>query len=515
MSAVTHPDTKKQPAQSIFGLSWGSILTEAFIAALVAFLLAVLLIGFRTYSQNSVLTIETRWPQVGIIIALVFIGRVGIGLIAQGALIPAIAMGSAAFLIGLFYLQEGLVQIIVILGGGILVVRGLWGLNQTNNEASMAKSTSRGADWLAAHLHSSHITGPILLVLTFSYPIWGMYLPQPFGGRTGIDLATLIFTYIMLGWGLNIIVGLAGLLDLGYVAFYAVGAYTFALLGTTFDWSFWVCLPLAGLFAAFAGLVLGFPVLRLRGDYFAIVTLGFGEIIRIVLLNWYPVTRGPDGIGNIPRPSFFGFAEFTNNPAAGETAFHTLFNLEFDPVHRIVFLYYLIVILALFVNAVSSRIRNLPIGRSWEALREDDVACQALGINRRNIKLAAFSISAAFGGIAGSFFAARQGFISPESFTFHESAIILAIVVLGGMGSQAGVILAAVVMIGLPEIFRELAEYRMMVFGMSMVLIMIWRPTGLLAHREPSLLLHGKKGWIAHHVAALKQNSASNQKEKE
>ena len=337
---------------------------------------------------------------------------------------------------------------------------------------------------------SSRITGPIAVAFAFA-------LPFIFNDRQSIDLATLVLTYVMLGWGLNIIVGLAGLLDLGYVAFYAVGAYSYALIATEFGLSFWVCLPLAGLFAAFAGLVLGFPVLRLRGDYFAIVTLGFGEIIRIIILNWYDLTRGPDGIGGIPRPSFFGFAEFTNRPDEGTVAFHDLFGMEFDSLHRVIFLYYLILVLALVVNFFSLRVRRMPIGRAWEALREDDVACQSLGINRRNIKLAAFTFSAMFGGFAGSFFATRQGFISPESFTFIESAIILSIVVLGGMGSQTGVVLAAILLIGLPEIFRDLEQYRMLAFGTAMVAIMVWRPRGLLAHRDPSVRLHGVRNGAA------------------
>ena len=315
--------------------------------------------------------------------------------------------------------------------------------------------------------------------------------PVLYPDRSVIDLATLVLTYVMLGWGLNIVVGLAGLLDLGYVAFYAVGAYSYALLAVSFDLSFWVCLPLAGLLAALAGLLLGFPVLRLRGDYFAIVTLAFGEIIRLILLNWANFTGGPNGIAGIPPPSFFGVAEFTRNPDEGQTAFHEFFGLEFDGAHRVIFLYYLILFLALFVNAFSLRIRRLPIGRSWEALREDDIACQSLGINRRNIKLAAFTISAMFGGFAGSFFATRQAFISPESFTFIESAIILSIVVLGGMGSQTGVVLAAILLIGLPEMFRELADYRMLAFGAAMVGIMVWRPRGLLAHRDPTVRLDG------------------------
>jgi branched-chain amino acid transport system permease protein len=297
-----------------------------------------------------------------------------------------------------------------------------------------------------------------------------------------------VLTYVMLGWGLNIVVGLAGLLDLGYVAFYAVGAYSYAIIANEFGWSFWVCLPLAGLFAAFFGVILGFPVLRLRGDYLAIVTLGFGEIIRIVLLNWASFSGGPNGIAGIPRPSFFGMP-FAASAPEGVTTFHQFFGLDFTPDHRIIFLYYLILALALLTNAFTLRIRKLPVGRAWEALREDEIACRALGINPTNTKLTAFSIGAMFAGFAGAFFATRQGFISPESFTFIESAVILAIVVLGGMGSQIGIVLAAILLIGIPEFFRELAQFRMLAFGAAMVAIMVWRPRGLLAHREPSIRL--------------------------
>jgi branched-chain amino acid transport system permease protein len=293
----------------------------------------------------------------------------------------------------------------------------------------------------------------------------------------------------MLGWGLNIVVGLAGLLDLGYVAFYAVGAYSYALLQMHFGFSFWASLPLAGLFAATFGVLLGFPVLRLRGDYLAIVTLGFGEIIRIILLNWQKVTGGPAGISGIQRPSFFGFP-FSADPPEGKTAFHDLLGVEYSSIHRIIFLYYLILALALVTSLFTSRIRRLPVGRAWEALREDEIACKALGINPTNTKLTAFAIGAMFAGFAGSYFAAKQRFISPESFTFIESAIILAIVVLGGMGSQIGVVLAAVLLIGLPEWFRELGNYRMLAFGLAMVLIMVYRPRGLIGHREPTIRLH-------------------------
>jgi branched-chain amino acid transport system permease protein len=297
----------------------------------------------------------------------------------------------------------------------------------------------------------------------------------------------------MLGWGLNIVVGLAGLLDLGYVAFFAVGAYSYALLAQYYDASFWLCLPFAGLMAASFGVLLGFPVLRLRGDYLAIVTMGFGEIIRIILLNWWWFTGGPNGIGGIPRPSFFGLP-FERARSEADVTFHSAFGLDFSSGHRVMFLYYLILALALVTNFFTLRIRKLPIGRAWEALREDETASRALGINPTNTKLTAFAIGAMFGGFGGSFFAARQGFVSPESFTFIESAVILAIVVLGGMGSQVGVVLAAVLLIGVPEFFRELEAFRMLAFGAGMVAIMIWRPRGLLAHREPTVRLHRRPG---------------------
>ena len=215
----------------------------------------------------------------------------------------------------------------------------------------------------------------------------------------------------------------------------------------------------------------------------AIVTLGFGEIIRVILLNWYEFTGGPDGISGIPRPSFFGL-EFKRS---SEGTFSSFFGLDYSSMHRIIFLYYLILALALLTNFITLRLRKLPVGRAWEALREDEIACRSLGINPTNTKLTAFAIGATFGGLAGSFFATRQGFISPESFTFIESAVILAIVVLGGMGSQIGVVLASVVLIGGTELFRELEEYRMLAFGALMVGIMVWKPRGLLAHREPTI----------------------------
>ncbi|SFM11172.1 high-affinity branched-chain amino acid ABC transporter permease LivM [Halopseudomonas yangmingensis] len=309
-----------------------------------------------------------------------------------------------------------------------------------------------------------------------------------FSNRGNIDLATLVLIYVMLGLGLNIVVGLAGLLDLGYVGFYAVGAYSYALLAMYFGMGFWAGLLVAGLLGAFFGFVLGFPVLRLRGDYLAIVTLGFGEIIRILLNNMTWLTNGPNGIGGIPKPTLFGL-EFNRRASEGMQTFHEFFGIDFNANHRVIFLYLLALLLVLVTLFVINRLLRMPIGRAWEALREDEIACRSLGINPTSVKLSAFTIGSTFAGFAGCFFAARQGFISPESFTFIESAIILAIVVLGGMGSQLGVILAAIAMTVLPELAREFNEYRMLLFGLMMVLMMIWRPQGLLPMKRPHMEL--------------------------
>jgi len=307
--------------------------------------------------------------------------------------------------------------------------------------------------------------------------------------RGSIDLATLVLIYVMLGLGLNIVVGLAGLLDLGYVAFYAVGAYSYALLSEYYGVSFWIALPIGGLMAALFGFLLGFPVLRLRGDYLAIVTLGFGEIIRIFLLNTTSLTGGPNGIGGIDKPTLFGMEFGRRVKEEGNTLFHEVMGIPYDSSYKVIFLYLLAVVLVVFTVFVIRRLVRMPVGRAWEALREDEIACRSLGMNRTAIKLSAFTIGAAFAGFAGCFFAARQGFISPESFTFIESAIILAIVVLGGMGSQMGVILAAAAMTVLPELAREFQEYRMLMFGLMMVLMMVWRPQGLLPAKRPHMEL--------------------------
>jgi len=308
-----------------------------------------------------------------------------------------------------------------------------------------------------------------------------------FGSRAAVDIATLILIYVMLGIGLNIVVGLARLLDLGYVGFYAVGAYTYALLAEYAGFGFWTALPIAGLMAATFGCLLGFPVLRLRGDYLAIVTLGFGEIIRIMLRNLTDITGGPNGISSIPKPELFGLSLDRRAPDGGQTL-HDFLGIAYNSTYKVIFLYLIALLLVLLAIFVINRLMRMPIGRAWEALREDEIACRALGLNPTTVKLSAFTIGASFAGFAGSFFAARQGLVTPESFTFIESAMILAIVVLGGMGSQLGIIFAAIVMTLLQEM-RDFNEYRMLIFGLTMIVMMIWRPQGLMPMQRPHLEL--------------------------
>ncbi|MBE2257935.1 MAG: high-affinity branched-chain amino acid ABC transporter permease LivM [Rhodobacteraceae bacterium] len=413
---------------------------DAATVAFIALLLGIPMIGLTTVDQGGALRIATRWPTLFAFVAAAFAGR----LVLRYAIDQFKARKLA-------------------------------------HERSAA-ATAAAADAVA---DSRRAGRPLLTWVGWAALGVALSLPVFFAdNRYVVDTATTVLIYVMLGWGLNVVVGLAGLLDLGYVAFYAVGAYTYGILGTQFGWGFWQALPVAGAMAATFGIILGWPTLRLRGDYLAIVTLGFGEIIRVILVNWTELSGGPNGIASIPRPSFFGLEL---KPPGDDPTFASFFGLEYSPSQRIIFLYYLILALALITNVFVSRMRKLPIGRAWEAMREDEIACKAMGINARNVKLSAFAIGAMLGGFAGVFFAARMGFISPESFTFSESAIILAIVVLGGMGSQLGVVLASLVLVLLPELGRDFAEYRMLLFGAAMVLIMVWKPGGILAHREPTM----------------------------
>ncbi len=284
-------------------------------------------------------------------------------------------------------------------------------------------------------------------------------------------IMTTVLMYVVLGLGLNIVVGLAGLLDLGYVAFYAVGAYSYALLNYHFGLGFWTVLPLGAIMGAFFGILLGFPVLRLRGDYLAIVTLGFGEIIRLVLENWNEFSFGPSGIANIPRPSFPG--------------------IQFSLQQATVYQYFLTIGLAVFTIFVVNRLQDSRIGRAWIALREDEIACQAMGVDKVRTKLSAFALGATWAGMVGVMFAAKTTFINPASFTFIESALILSIVVLGGMGSVPGVIIGAFILILLPEYLRAFAEYRMLLFGAILVLMMVFRPQGIISNVRRTYELKG------------------------
>jgi branched-chain amino acid transport system permease protein len=483
MTAIPSNPSSIAGDRSTVGLA--PALREGLCATLVAALLTLPLVGFRLVSDaTGKLGLQLRLDEALAVTAAVGIGRSLLALSARGRTLLPMATGAVGLAAVAFIRPEGLPMLALLVGSATVLCHAV--LRTLRSRELFDRSRADGtADGKALPRPGRRL----LQAGFYAVVAFTLIMPMtPLADRYVLDLSILILTYLLLGWGLNIIVGLAGLLDLGYVAFYAVGAYTYALLAIHFGLSFWICLPLAAVIAALFGLLLGFPVLKLRGDYFAIVTLGFGEIIRIILLNYSTLTGGPDGLTGIPRPTFFGLADFTRSPPEGGRSFHEMFGLDFSAMHRIVFLYYVVLALALLANYVGLRLRQMPIGRAWEALREDDVACQAMGIDRTRIKLSAFMISAAFGGIAGAFFATRQGYISPESFTFTESAIILAIVVLGGMGSQVGVVLATLVLVGLPEAFRDLQQYRMLAFGAAMVLIMIWKPGGLLAERSPSLL---------------------------
>ncbi len=438
-----------------------ALIKDTIGTALITFLLLTPIVSYKSVMNQGTLFLQTRWGLVLALTSITVLGR-------------------------------------------LLLHFFVWAPKPAPKEAKAAKpKVESGAMlWLGRNFNL------ILFLAALTLPFILNYIPG--WDKRGIDFAITILIYIMLGWGLNIVVGLAGLLDLGYVAFYAVGAYTYALLTTVYlpmwfgtgvvPWAFYIVLPMAGFFAALWGVILGFPVLRLRGDYLAIVTLAFGEMIRLVLINWFEFTNGPQGI-NVPKATFFGLP-FKEGPGG----FADFFGIQHDRIYSYIFLYYVILCLALLTFFATNRLRRLPIGRAWEALREDEIACRSLGINTTTTKLTAFAIGAMFGGFAGSFFAARQGFVSPESFVYIESALIHAIVVLGGLGSQIGIVFSAIAIIGAFELFREMGflayvlpdgvepvQFRMLAVGLAMVLMMRWRPRGLVTRRDPTVFLKEKK----------------------
>ena len=312
---------------------------------------------------------------------------------------------------------------------------------------------------------------PLVLALAICFPFVAT--------KYVLTVAILGLIYVLLGLGLNIVVGLAGLLDLGYVAFYAIGAYGLALGYQYLGLGFWSMLPLAAIMAAAAGALLGFPVLRMHGDYLAIVTLGFGEIIRLILNNWLTFTGGPNGV-SAPPPTFFGL-EFGRRAKEGGVPFHEFFHLTYNPNMKFIFIYAVLFLVVMLVLYIKHRLTRMPIGRAWEALREDEIACEAMGVDITRVKLSAFALGSCWAGFAGVIFAAKTTYINPSSFTFMESAMILSMVVLGGMGSITGVAIAAFILILAPEYLRAFSEYRMLIFGAIMVIMMIFRPQGLIS----------------------------------
>lgn len=364
---------------------------------------------------------------------------------------------------------------VVLLGVGIFFLSMLWnwcfsrkakGLPPVSLPASFGRALRNIFSLPGRNAHTRAVSLGIVLAIMIAMPHVSSFY------QTNIMISALL--YVMLALGLNIAVGIAGQLVLGYVAFYAVGAYSYALLNQTFGLGFWTCLPVGGLMAVIFGLALGFPVLRLRGDYLAIVTLGFGEIVRLTLLNWASLTGGSGGIKDIPAPGFFG--------------------MEMDIDVSTMFVYYIVLAAVIVTIVVISRLKNSRVGLALQALREDEIACEAMGINLARVKLSAFALSSCWAGFAGVIFAAKTSFINPASFTFMESAMILSMVVLGGMGSIVGVVIAAMILILAPEYLRAFSEYRMLIFGAIMVIMMIFRPQGLVTgerRRYRITKLHG------------------------
>jgi branched-chain amino acid transport system permease protein len=433
-------------------------LRESLVAGLIAFGMFVLFVGLKTdQNMRNELVLTQRWGLLAVFVAVAMAGR---------------------FL--------------------MIVAIGPWLASRKAARAARPVAAPQPQGLIRRNLH---IVGFAALVL---FPPVIVALVGVQGSLKFVDnFGIQILIYVMLAWGLNIVVGLAGLLDLGYVAFYAVGAYSYALLSSNFGLSFWLLLPIAGILSAFWGVILGFPVLRLRGDYLAIVTLAFGEIIRLVLINWTEVTKGTFGVSGIAKASVFGIWSFD---VSAPNNFAKVFGLPMSSVYYKIFLFYVILAMCALTAYVSMRLRAMPIGRAWEALREDEIACRSLGINTTTTKLTAFATGAMFGGFAGAFFGARQGFVSPESFVFLESAVILAIVVLGGMGSLFGIAVAAAVMIGGTELLREMSFlkavfgddftpelYRMLIFGLAMVVVMVLKPRGFVGTRQPTAFLHERK----------------------
>lgn len=311
----------------------------------------------------------------------------------------------------------------------------------------------------------------ILLAATIVFPL--------FASRYMVDVGITCLIYVVLGLGINIVVGLAGLLDLGYIAFYAVGAYTYSLLNLHFGLNFWVCIPFGIVLGAVVGCIIGYPTLKMRGDYLAIVTMGFGEIIRLVLNNWDKLTKGPNGLLGMSKPILV-----YPTLAEGGLAWVTY------PLKSLTSLYYLILVFGILTIIGVRRLDNSRIGRAWVAIREDEVAAELSGVPTTWLKLLAYAMGAAFASVGGAFFASKLSYTNPNFFIFLESCIVLCIVVLGGVGSIPGIVLGAIVLISIPEGFRELSNFRMLAFGGAMTVMMVLKPEGLIPASRRRRELH-------------------------
>ena len=361
--------------------------------------------------------------------------------------------------------------------GGIVGILALWLLNKTVRHSDMYQKTSAHLAPFRNTVLKKFSKFPtkyyilLLLIAAGSYPL--------LANNYMIDVGITCLIYIVLGLGLNIVVGLAGLLDLGYIAFYAVGAYSYSLLNLHFGISFWLSLPIGIVIGAICGCIIGYPTLRMRGDYLAIVTMGFGEIIRLVLNNWDKLTKGPNGLLGMSKPEVI-------YPAFAEGGLKWVV-YSLNSLHA---LYYLIFVIAILTVIGVRRLDNSRIGRAWVAIREDEVAAELSGVPTTWLKLLAYAMGAAFASVVGAFFAAKLSYTNPNFFIFMESCIVLCIVVLGGVGSIPGVILAGIILIAVPEVFRELQDYRMLAFGLAMAAMMVLRPEGLIPATRRRQELH-------------------------
>ena len=379
--------------------------------------------------------------------------------------IPMLGFKTPAFQPGRVFKTLGVFVAILIFNFAVKLARS----RRKTEAVQKTPFTERAGAWIN-QLPKIYTLGG-LIVLAGVYPV--------FANNYMIDVGITCLIYVCLGLGLNIVVGLCGLLDLGYIAFYAVGAYSYSLLNLTFGLSFWAALPIGIVLGMIVGCIIGYPTLKMRGDYLAIVTLGFGEIVRLVLNNWDSLTAGPNGLFGMKRPALY-FPSFEESGFTWATYY-----LKSLPA-----LYYFIFIIAILVIIGVRRLDNSRIGRAWIAIREDEVAAELSGVPTTWIKLLAYALGAAFASVAGAFFAAKLSYTNPNFFLFMESCIVLCIVVLGGVGSIPGIVVAAFVLIAAPEVFRELENYRMLAFGAIMTTMMIIKPEGLIPASRRRRELH-------------------------